>query len=86
MGGAACVYAQQTDSLNQRLDSLFIEKFEKRRNGPLKLLHAEPLFIDLIRDLGARKGEKEWNFGLGLTDNLQLYVTLNSIPLKIKLT
>lgn len=34
-----------------------------------KVLHAEPLYIDLIRDLGARKGEKEWNIGLGLTDN-----------------
>lgn len=38
---------------------------------PLKLLHAEPLYIDLIRDLGARKGEREWNIGMGLTDNLQ---------------
>jgi hypothetical protein len=37
---------------------------------PAKVLHAEPLYIDLIRDLGARKGEKEWNFGLGMTDNL----------------
>lgn len=36
--------------------------------SPLKLDHAEPLFIDLIRDLGARKGEREWNFGFGLTD------------------
>jgi hypothetical protein len=35
---------------------------------PPKILHAEPLFIDLIRDLGARKGEKEWKFGFGLTD------------------
>lgn len=35
---------------------------------PLKLHHAEPLFIDLIRDLGARKGEKEWNVGVGFTD------------------
>ncbi|NTS43571.1 phosphoribosylformylglycinamidine synthase [Flavisolibacter sp. BT320] len=35
---------------------------------PVKLLHAEPLYIDLIRDLGAHKGEKEWNIGLGLTD------------------
>ena len=35
---------------------------------PDKVLHAEPLYIDLIRDLGARKGEKEWNFGYGLTD------------------
>ena len=37
---------------------------------PLKLVHAEPLYIDLIRDLGAHKGEKEWNIGGGLTDNL----------------
>lgn len=37
---------------------------------PLKLKHAEPLYIDLIRDLGARKGEKEWNVGAGITDNL----------------
>ena len=33
-----------------------------------KVLHAEPIYIDLIRDLGARKGEREWNFGFGLTD------------------
>ncbi|MGB6153627.1 MAG: HAEPLYID family protein, partial [Pricia sp.] len=32
------------------------------------MLHAEPLYIDLIRDLGARKGEKEWNLGFGITD------------------
>jgi hypothetical protein len=38
---------------------------------PAKISHAEPLFIDLIRDLGARKGEKEWNVGLGITDNVQ---------------
>ncbi|SFU68411.1 HAEPLYID family protein [Pontibacter akesuensis] len=37
---------------------------------PLKLTHAEPLYIDLIRDLGAHKGEKEWNIGAGLTDNM----------------
>jgi hypothetical protein len=37
---------------------------------PLKINHAEPLYIDLIRDLGARKGEKEWNVGLGMTDKL----------------
>ncbi len=30
---------------------------------PPKVHHAEPLYIDLIRDLGARKGEKEWNIG-----------------------
>lgn len=41
------------------------------RSRPLKLEHAEPLFIDLIRDLGAHKGEKEWNVGMGMTDRLQ---------------
>lgn len=35
-----------------------------------KVLHAEPLFIDLIRDLGARKGESEWNIGAGINDRL----------------
>ncbi|WP_372946061.1 HAEPLYID family protein [Muriicola sp.] len=51
-------------------DSLYINQVEEHRE-PYKVLHAEPLYIDLIRDLGARKGEKEWNIGLGLTDNLQ---------------
>lgn len=32
-------------------------------NLPVKVRHAEPLYADLIRDLGARKGEKEWNAG-----------------------
>lgn len=53
----------------QRLDSLYIVEVEDRRE-PDKVLHAEPLYIDLIRDLGARKGEREWNVGLGLTDHL----------------
>lgn len=52
---------------NTTKDSLYIHHFEDD-NEPDKVLHAEPLFIDLIRDLGARKGEKEWNIGLGLTD------------------
>lgn len=51
-------------------DSLYIQQVEDRQK-PYKVLHAEPLYIDLIRDLGARKGEKEWNLGLGLTDNLE---------------
>lgn len=38
---------------------------------PPKIHHAEPLYIDLIRDLGAHKGEKEWNIGMGIIDNLQ---------------
>ncbi len=55
------------DARNERRDSLYIAHIEERRE-PDKVLHAEPLFIDLIRDLGARKGEAEWNVGLGLTD------------------
>lgn len=54
----------------ERLDSLYIEEVEKVKNLPVKVLHAEPLYIDLIRDLGARKGEKEWNVGFGIADNL----------------
>lgn len=34
----------------------------------LKLSHAEPLYMDLIRDLGARKGEQEFNVGFGFHD------------------
>lgn len=55
---------------NIKKDSLLIKEVENDKK-PAKVLHAEPLYIDLIRDLGARKGEKEWNLGLGLTDNLQ---------------
>ena len=59
-------FAQNT---NTEKDSLYILQIEELKE-PDKVLHAEPLYIDLIRDLGARKGEKEWNVGLGLTDNL----------------
>lgn len=56
------------DSLRTaRRDSIYIAETEA--TGLDKVLHAEPLYIDLIRDLGARKGEQEWNVGLGLTDN-----------------
>lgn len=48
-------------------DSIYISEIEEK-NQPLKILHAEPLYIDLIRDLGARKGEKEWNVGFGILD------------------
>lgn len=51
-------------------DSIYIQQVEDHKE-PDKVLHAEPIYIDLIRDLGARKGEKEWNIGLGLTDNLK---------------
>lgn len=43
------------------------QEHEEEKNLPLKLHHAEPLYIDLIRDLGARKGESEWNLGMGVT-------------------
>lgn len=57
-------------------DSLSVEGEPKpvvpvERTRPLKLEHAEPLYIDLIRDLGAHKGEKEWNVGMGMTDQLR---------------
>lgn len=35
---------------------------------PAKVHHIEPLFIDLVRDLGARKGEKEINIGANFTN------------------
>ncbi len=62
---------QITDSiqiLNKELDNIYIAEFEEKKGKP-KVLHAEPLYIDLIRDLGARKGEKEWNVGFGMFDN-----------------
>lgn len=80
-----CIFASvnssaQTDStaqIKRTIDSLFIDEVESKK-GSVKVLHAEPLYIDLIRDLGARKGEKEWNLGLGLTDQTRhdLYTAL----------
>lgn len=61
------IYSQ---NINAVKNSLYIQQVEDNKE-PDKVLHAEPLYIDLIRDLGARKGEKEWNIGLGLTDNLE---------------
>lgn len=60
-------FSQINDALK---DSLYIQEVEDPEK-PEKVLHAEPLYVDLIRDLGARKGEKEWNIGVGLTDNLE---------------
>ena len=34
-----------------------------------KVEHAEPLYIDMMRDLGARKGEAEVNVGFGLSSH-----------------
>jgi hypothetical protein len=53
---------------SEKLDSLYINEVEQAK-GKTKVLHAEPLYIDLIRDLGARKGEREWNIGLEMKDN-----------------
>ncbi|AZZ57886.1 phosphoribosylformylglycinamidine synthase [Riemerella anatipestifer] len=58
-----------SQNIKNEKDSLYIAEVEDTKE-PAKVLHAEPLYIDLIRDLGARKGEKEWNLGLGLTDKL----------------
>ncbi len=61
----------ENDSLRSKrmlLDSSYIAEVESPKQKA-KVLHAEPLYIDLIRDLGARKGEKEWNLGMGITDN-----------------
>ncbi|RIV27858.1 phosphoribosylformylglycinamidine synthase [Fibrisoma montanum] len=69
IGAHAQQFAEDSTVSNRTLDSLAIWEVEDARH-PDKVLHAEPLYIDLIRDLGARKGEREWNIGLGLTDNL----------------
>ena len=62
------VFAQTESESKNVKDSLYIHEVEEKKE-PLKILHAEPLYVDLIRDLGARKGEKEWNVGFGLVDN-----------------
>lgn len=62
----SCAIAQHTKS---EIDSIYIQRTEVAEE-PVKVFHAEPLYIDLIRDLGARKGEREWNLGLGMADNL----------------
>lgn len=48
---------------------ILIPQTQYAQTLPLKNLHAEPLYIDLIRDLGARKGERELNMGWKLNDN-----------------
>lgn len=64
-----CLLFAQDDKLhNATKDSLYVAEVEERHE-PAKVLHAEPLYIDLIRDLGARKGEREWNVGIGIADH-----------------
>ena len=65
---ATTSWGQADTQPNEVKDSLYIHEVEDKHE-PDKVLHAEPLYIDLIRDLGARKGEKEWNVAFGLTDN-----------------
>ncbi len=45
---------------------------------PAKVSHAEPLYLDLVRDLGARKGEKEINAGIDFRNhkNYHQFVSL----------
>jgi hypothetical protein len=50
-------------------DSIFLQRVERATASP-KVYHAEPIAIDLMRDLGARKGEAEWNVGVVQTDRL----------------
>ncbi len=71
------IWAQTEPDEDYILDSLYIMEVEEVK-GSDKVLHAEPLFIDLIRDLGARKGEREWNVGMGITPRRDYdhYVTL----------
>jgi hypothetical protein len=69
---ASTIYSNAQITKTEK-DSIYIQQVEDHTE-PDKVLHAEPLYIDLIRDLGARRGEKEWNIGLGLTDNLKFDV------------
>ncbi|WP_294820467.1 HAEPLYID family protein [uncultured Flavobacterium sp.] len=62
-----CIIIPANAQDHRATDSLYIEH-EENKELPIKVLHAEPLYIDLIRDLGARRGEREWNVGMGLTD------------------
>jgi hypothetical protein len=62
--------ADESDSeMRKALDSEYIAEIENPKNEVVdKVLHAEPLYIDLIRDLGARAGELEVNLGYGVQD------------------
>lgn len=45
-----------------------IEQEPINKKNSVKVKHAEPLYIDLMRDLGARKGEAEFNVGYGVAN------------------
>ena len=46
---------------DKNFDSIYTEEIDK-------VLHAGRLYINSIRDLGARKAEKESNIGFGIID------------------
>lgn len=46
---------------------------QTNNSKPLKIQHAEPLYIDLMRDLGAHKGEAEFNLGFGMANHTNYY-------------
>lgn len=71
--GSDALAVATLDTLDRKTirDTLYIYEVEDKKEGE-KVLHAEPLYIDLIRDLGARQGEAEWNIGFGLTDRLDV--------------
>lgn len=52
------------------LITLFFSLTSYSQNKALieKVSHAEPMYMDLVRDLGARKGEREINVGYGFTN------------------
>lgn len=65
LASATIAFTQEVDE-----EGFYTQEKEEDSKLPEKVLHAEPLYIDLIRDLGARKGEKEWNVAVGMTDNM----------------
>lgn len=57
--------AQETEKANV--------EHNENKDLPLKLHHAEPLYNDLMRDLGARKGEREWNVAMSVAKKGNYY-------------
>ena len=69
--GFATAQEQAVDSV--KVEEAAVAAHDDEEGKPLKLHHAEPLYIDLMRDLGARKGEREWNVAMGVTENNGYY-------------
>ncbi|WMJ73944.1 HAEPLYID family protein [Cytophagaceae bacterium ABcell3] len=53
------------------VDSLIIA--DEEEGEPAKVFHAEPVFIDLISELGARKGERALELGSEIQDHQSYY-------------